>query len=251
MKFKIEEWQIDLGQTPIENMFLNSYMLMAPGDAVKAYLYGYKIAYEKGAQPSNAQIAQDLQITELSLDEIWTYWEQMGLVKREEDGILFFSLRQLYLGVEKPEPDYFAEPKELVKESEDAETKMMIEQIESILKVKLRPNQVATLLTTLKDYPVDKEVAVMSFTYAFHTLETKDFDYALGVWRKWYIAGVRTMPDIEKHLEKEKAKEPTKKPKGVKQTGFTTAGQGQDRLTDDELKALVEQKLKKQRRGRS
>lgn len=247
MKFRIDEWQIDLGQTPIENMFLNSYMLMAPGDAVKAYLYGYKIAFEKGEQLTAGQMARDLQITEEELDDIWTYWEQMGLIRRVDDRVLFLSLRQLYLGIEKKEPDYFAEPEELIHDAEEPETKMLIEQIEQLMTVKLRPNQVALLLQTLKEYPMDKEAGFMSFTYAFHTLKTRDFDYALGVWRKWYIAGVRTLADVEKHLEKEKNRA-EKKQKGVKETGFTTAGQMQDDLSDDEVNVLVKKKM--QKRGR-
>ncbi len=248
MKFQREDWTIDLGETPVENMFLNSYMLMAPGDAVKAYLFGYKIACEKSEVPGD--FADLLQVEEDRLAEIWQYWEGLGLIRRQEDGILFRSLRQMYLGVDPP--DYFAEPEALVKEAGDEDTAMMIEQIEAILTVQLRPNQAARLLTTLSEYPVDKEVGVMSFSYAFDTLKTRDFDYALGVWRKWYIAGVRTMDDLEKHLQKEKERSSTKeKKKGPKENTFTTQGQGQDRLTEEEMKALIEQKLKKQRRGRS
>ena len=252
MKVKIEDWKIDLGQTPIENMFLNSYMLTAPGDAVKAYLYGYKIAFEKGEPQAPEDMAAELGISENELNDIWTYWEEMGLIGRRDDAILFYSLRQLYLGVDRRE-DYFAEPEALVKDAENPHTKMMIEQIESVLTVKLRPNQVAALLTALREYPIEKEVAVMSFTYAFHTLNTKDFDYALGVWRKWYIAGVRTMEQLESHLQKEKDKEKNKDKsgKGVKSTGFTTRGQGQERLSDEDVRALVEKKLKNQRKGRN
>jgi hypothetical protein len=53
MKFLLEDWKIDLGETPVENMFLNSYMPMAPGDAVKAYLFAYKIAYENGKRANS------------------------------------------------------------------------------------------------------------------------------------------------------------------------------------------------------
>ena len=249
MKFQREDWTIDLGETPVENMFLNSYMLMASGDAVKAYLLGYKCAYDKSEIPEE-DLCSVLQIPQDELDAIWDYWVSLGLIERKEDRILFRSLRQMYLGVEAP--DYYAQPQELVKEAKDEETAMMIEQIESILTVSLRPNQAAQLLSTLGEYPMDKEVGVMSFSYAFNDLKTRDFDYALGVWRKWYIAGVRTMDDLEKHLSREKERNRTKeKKKQPKETSFTTKGQGQDRLTEEEMKALIERKLKKQRKGRS
>lgn len=251
MKFLREDWKIDLGETPVENMFLNSYMLMAPGDAVKAYLFAYKIAYEKsGNTPGEEELASVLQIEPQRLSEIWDYWEELGLIVRQKDTVRFRSLRQMYLGLEAP--DYYAEPEALVRDAQDTDTAMMIEQIESILTVRLRPNQAAQLLTALKEYPVDKEVGVMSFSYAFDTLKTRDFDYALGVWRKWYIAGVRTMDDLEKHLTKESERSrPKEKKTGPKENTFTTQGQGQDRLTEEEMKALIDQKLKKQRKGRS
>lgn len=245
MKFLLEDWKIDLGETPVENMFLNSYMPMAPGDAVKAYLFAYKIAYENGTLTEN--LSDILQIPKDRLTEIWDYWEERGLVQRQGETVCFRRLRQMYLGVETP--DYYANPEELIEEAQDTETAMMIEQIESILTVELRPNQTARLLTTLADYPMAKEVGVMSFSYAFDTLKTKDFDYALGVWRKWYIAGVRTMDDLEKHLMKEKERTETRRQnKKPKTTSFTTQGQGQDRLSDDEMKALIQRKMKKQRR---
>lgn len=256
MRYSIEQWKVDLGETPIENMFLNTYMLMAPGDCVKVYLYGYKQALDGREASSLEEDAKALQMTPEQVKDCWTFWEEMGLVRQEGDGIRFLSLRQLYLGIESDDPhdvDYYNQPEEMLKASDDDDTKMMIEQIESILAVPLRPNQVATLLTQMKDYPVGQDVVVMSFVYAFETLETRDFDYALGVWRKWYIAGVRTGVDLEKHLDKEKEKkqksQERQEKRAVKTTNFTTQGQGQDRMSEDEMNALIQSKLKRRKRG--
>lgn len=270
MRFRLDDWKIDLGQTPIENMFLNLYMPQADGDAVKAYLYGYKCAWERDGEVDPDEIASVLGLSAQELETIWTYWEGLGLVEVRDGEVLFFSLRQLYLGVEsageiaanappkiaapKPsaKPDYEAEPKQLVEAVQEPAVEQLITQIESIAEAKLRPNQVTKLLTQLRDYPVELAVVAMSFSYSFYTLQMRDFDYALGVWAKWYIAGVRTGEQLDAHLKKEAEKEEKRRhktaKKGVRETGFSTKAQGQDRLSEDELQRLVAEKLKRQRK---
>lgn len=271
MRFRLDDWKIDLGQTPIENMFLNLYMPQADGDAVKAYLYGYKCAWERDGEVDPDAIAQALGLSAQELETIWAYWERLGLVEVRDGEVLFFSLRQLYLGVEPVEefvaeppqptvaasepsakPDYEAEPKQLVEAAREPAVEQLITQIESIAEAKLRPNQVTKLLTQLRDYPVELAVVAMSFSYSFYTLQMRDFDYALGVWAKWYIAGVRTGEQLDAHLKKEAEKEEKRRnktaKKGVRETGFSTKAQGQDRLSEDELQRLVAEKLKRQRK---
>ena len=39
MKFSIDDFKLDLGETPIENLFLDLMLPIADGDAIKVYLY--------------------------------------------------------------------------------------------------------------------------------------------------------------------------------------------------------------------
>ena len=45
MNFEMQELKLDMGTTPFENMFLNTYLQMADGDAIKVYLLIYKEIY--------------------------------------------------------------------------------------------------------------------------------------------------------------------------------------------------------------
>jgi hypothetical protein len=47
MYFILEEMQYELGDTPIDNIFINDYMPDADGTYVKVYLMGYKWAKER------------------------------------------------------------------------------------------------------------------------------------------------------------------------------------------------------------
>ena len=113
MKYSVEKFKIDLGETPIENIFLNQYLQVATGNQLKVYLYCYKLAKDTSANVdiSDEEIAKALDLTESEVSECWNYWLDEGIIKRYTDAetqtnhTVFLSLRQLYLGITNPEPD--------------------------------------------------------------------------------------------------------------------------------------------------
>ena len=48
--------------TPLENIFIDEYMLRAPGDFVKVYLYGLMLCYHHAERMSLASMARDLDV---------------------------------------------------------------------------------------------------------------------------------------------------------------------------------------------
>lgn len=46
MRLSISEYEVDISETPIENMFINQFLPVASGDDVKVYIYLYKLARE-------------------------------------------------------------------------------------------------------------------------------------------------------------------------------------------------------------
>lgn len=103
MNFILQELQIDLGDTPIENIFITDYMPLADGTYVKVYLLGYKFAKDIQNNFNNETIAKDLKIPLIDVLNAWDYWEKEGIVKRhfEEDEynyiVEFVNLKQLYI----------------------------------------------------------------------------------------------------------------------------------------------------------
>ena len=84
MSFILETTDMDLGDTPIENIFINDFMPMANGTYVKVYLLGYKYAHDKDdkIEVTNQTIAKHL---EISLDDVlraWDFWEKKGKIGR-------------------------------------------------------------------------------------------------------------------------------------------------------------------------
>ena len=86
--------------TPVENMFITEYMLRAPGDFVKVYLYGLMLCYHRSARMTLSAMARDLDLTEEEVERALRYWARDGLVRRTGDNppsYTFCNLKQLTL----------------------------------------------------------------------------------------------------------------------------------------------------------
>ena len=107
MSFFLETTDMDLGDTPIENIFINDYMPMANGTYVKVYLLGYKYAYDKDYKidVNNETIAKHLNIPLEDVLRAWDFWESKGIIEKiliDESKAInykvkFLNLKQLYI----------------------------------------------------------------------------------------------------------------------------------------------------------
>lgn len=69
--------------TPVENMFITEYMLRAPGDFVKVYLYALMLCYHPTPRMSLSSMARDLDMTEEDVERAFKYWARDGLVRQD------------------------------------------------------------------------------------------------------------------------------------------------------------------------
>jgi len=86
--------------TPVENMFITEYMLRAPGDCVKVYLYGLMLCYHHQERMSLASMAHDLDMTEEEVERAFRYWARSGLVRQVGDHPVcyaFMNIKQMTL----------------------------------------------------------------------------------------------------------------------------------------------------------
>jgi len=68
--------------TPVENLFIQEFMLKAPGDFVKVYLYGISQCYHpEGADNSVSGFAHALGLDEKVVENAFHYWERQGIIK--------------------------------------------------------------------------------------------------------------------------------------------------------------------------
>ena len=73
--------------TPVENMFITEYMLRAPGDFVKVYLYALMLCYHPSPRMSLSAMAKDLDMQEEDVERAFKYWARDGLHARQFEAV--------------------------------------------------------------------------------------------------------------------------------------------------------------------
>ena len=81
--------------TPVENLFIQEYMVRADGDFVKVYLYGLMQCYHPVHSASLSTVARDLGMEVSRVENAFAYWERMGLVQRVGDNPPSWAYRNL------------------------------------------------------------------------------------------------------------------------------------------------------------
>ena len=70
-----------LFDTKVENLFISEYMITAPGDFVKIYLFALMYT-ELEEDISNETIGKQLGLQIEDVLKAWTYWEAQGIVRK-------------------------------------------------------------------------------------------------------------------------------------------------------------------------
>nr|WP_300093363.1 DnaD domain protein [Sedimentibacter sp.] len=214
MYFILQEMKIDLGDTPIENIFINDYMPLAEGTYVKVYLMGYKYARDKQSNFNNETIAKDLKLPLSDVLNAWAYWESEGIVIKHETEdeynyiIEFVNLKQLYIdNVYKhiakniPEKNY-VDSQELIARNRNQENKEMMEEIEEMFGRPLKINEKQKIVTWLNTYKTKPEIMTQAFSYCINNKKVKRFSYIESVVSAWHDEGVDDIESMVEYLEK-------------------------------------------------
>lgn len=81
--------------TPVENLFIEEYMLRAPGDYVKVYIYGLRLCYHPVEGATVTTIASALGLEEKTVLDAFTYWERQHVLRRTGDNPPSYSYNNL------------------------------------------------------------------------------------------------------------------------------------------------------------
>ena len=82
--------------TPVENLFIQEFMLKAPGDFVKVYLYGLKQCYHSSQSENSIEsFAKALCLEEKVVENAFLYWERQGIIRVHKDNDQLLSIEYL------------------------------------------------------------------------------------------------------------------------------------------------------------
>lgn len=232
LKFQMQNVELDMGTTPFENMFLNTYVQMADGDSLKSFLLIYKDACN--GHVDTEKIQKQLGFDDETFQKTIDYWVTMGLFRRKENNqgekyIEIVSLRQAYFG--QASPQEMMENQEAIDKAE--RKSVMFDQVERIIGRKLTPNDITRIHETIDEYNSDPELVTEAFRQAKEAGNV-DVKYVMGFIKTWRDQNILSLNDLKIEEERKKLlrnksprqyrrKNPTKKAPKTKDGGGSFA----------------------------
>jgi len=176
--------------TPVENMFISEYMLGAPGEYVKVYLYGLMLCYHNQERMSLTSMAKDLKSTEEEVERAFRYWERNGLVRRVGDNPVCYAYRNI-------------KQLTLTRAQDPAEklyNRAFAEEARRILGDRLsEASDYNRIYDWLDVYEFPEEVVLMLLRYEMQRSKGRfSFKVADRTAKEWAHRGVRSVEDAEK-----------------------------------------------------
>lgn len=218
MSFTLETTDMDLGDTPIENIFINDYMPMANGTYVKVYLLGYKYAHDKDEkiEVTNSTIAKHLQIPLEDVLGAWDFWQNKGIIEKiyTEDekkynyNVKFLNLKQLYiknnLNLFKTKEEVQVKKKttgsqKLIEANQIPQINKMFNEINNIMRRQTVPYEKERILTWIEDYNMNPDVIEKAFFYGVERKGIRNIKYVEGIIRNWYDNGLTNIEAVTEY----------------------------------------------------
>lgn len=199
--------------TDIENIFINEYMPVAPGEYVKVYLYGLFYAQAE-MELTYSQMAQQLNLTEVQVEEAWEFWSHMGVVDKIQRGndydIEFKQLRSLMYGSKSSEPkedtireEHLEEAKSAIQEEQslyDEQLKDLVLGVEALLGKTLSPKDTREIFCWVEEIGATIDVIRGAVAYCIEKGKT-GINYMTKVIEQWTKDGLKTEEDIRNRLQ--------------------------------------------------
>lgn len=203
---------MDLGDTAIENIFINDYMPMASGTFVKVYLLGFKYARDKddSIEVNNRVIAQHLQIPLEDVLAAWDFWEKKGIIvkipfggEKYEYGVEFKSLKQLYIRnnfkvLNRPEEKKEITSNDVIDANQNAMINKMFNSINTLIRRESTITEKMEILRWIQEYNMNPDVIEFAFKYAVEdrNIRYNHIKYVNAIVVNWYDRKLTNMPAI-------------------------------------------------------
>ncbi|HKK96289.1 MAG TPA: DnaD domain protein [Anaerovoracaceae bacterium] len=223
MKFQKERIKdLYLLDTRVENIFINEYLPVAPGDYVKVCLY--ILMYAEHQIPINiGMISRELKINEKDVDDALAYWEAEDIIKRnkadEKENIVvtFISQKNKLYGMKES----FNEKEEVDDDLVSLENKEISEiysLAEETVGRTISPREMESIKDAIKVYGINPDVLSYSFKYCSEK-DKLNINYIITVAKSWAEKDCVDVLQVKKLLNTE-SKENFRYNKIFKRLGF-------------------------------
>ena len=211
MSFQKEKCQnYYLHDTPVENVFINEYMIDARGEFVKVYLFALMYA-DCATGLTNEIIAKQLSLPAEEVLAAWTYWEEKGVVRKQYPDasdqlhytVEFLDLKERIYGKNGKTKDKHKEkklPDKLVGIMDDAALRALYSKIEQITGRLFDGREPAAILSFISDYGFSADAVAYGYEYCVKYRNNSKHNYVSAVLKEWAEKGFLTVEQISAHL---------------------------------------------------
>jgi len=176
--------------TPVENLFIQEYMLHADGEFVKVYLYGLMQCYHPARGATIESIARDLEMQPSRVENAFAYWERIGLLRRISDNppsYAYVNLKQTELMRAKDDDGLY----KYADFNKSLQAQFGADRL-------LHPQDFERVYDWIEGLGLPEEAVLMLVSGQIRARGKKFPLKAIdGEARKWAEAGVRTISDAE------------------------------------------------------
>lgn len=198
-----------LFDTKVENLFISEYMVAAPGDFVKVYLFALMYS-DLEENISNETIGKHLNIPIEEVLKAWTYWESLGIVKKHfinpEDKFRYkiemINIKELIYSKNSKRKKAGTEITDKTKAIlEDKTIKDMYTTIEKVTGRLLGGKEPVEIMSWITEYGATPEVVVYAYSYCIKTRKKDNSKYIGAVVKEWSMKGLSDVSKVETYLE--------------------------------------------------
>ncbi|MGL5711854.1 MAG: DnaD domain protein [Paraclostridium sp.] len=201
--------EIDLGQTTIDNIFIDIFMPIANGLYVKVYLLGYRYACDMTSSPKfdNNSIAKNLNIPLSDVLEAWEFWSDKKIIKKHKNegnsdfdfSIEFLDLKKIYMeNILNPNYSIKSDVNNIVSSGENPQIRRMFNAINQVVGRHLQPSEKISILDIMDKYNMSTDMILCAYEHVKDKSGTsKPVSYMEGIIRNWYDANLYTPEDVQ------------------------------------------------------
>lgn len=193
--------------TDVENIFINEYMPIAPGQYVKVFLYG--LLYSQNHEELTAkQFAQQLQMTEKEVEKAWDYWESLGVISKKyiintnEYDIEFKQLRSVMYGSGAQAANTAKNAKTQNEGTPlvDETIRDLIHSVEQAIGRTMSPKESKEVASWIDEIGATVEVIMAAVEYCLEKGK-RGINYMAKVVLQWTKDGFKTREDADAHIK--------------------------------------------------
>lgn len=200
---------IDLGQTTIDNIFIDIYMPMSNGLNVSIYLLGYRYACDSSSSPkfNNTYLSKTLNVPLSDVLAAWDFWESKGIVKKHKSNsidefdfsIEFLDLKKIYIeNILSPNNSIKSNVNNIVSANEDQNIRRMFNSINKVIGRFLDPNERIEILDMMNKYNMSTDMILCAYEYVKDKSGgSKPVRYIEGIIRNWYDSNLYTPEEVK------------------------------------------------------